>query len=206
MKVARRDGSRGDRARRRAAGAISASPRSIRCSASAAEVWGAWNLALILTGMGSDGTRGARRHRRRRRQRDRAGRGDERGLGHAGLGGGGRRLLGGAAARSDRADGRAAVPGGAPMTPHDYDYLRKLLKTRSGLVLSADKHYLVESRLLPVARKAGLRSTSPASCQARADAERAHRRGGRGDDDERVVFLPRQDSVRSFPRYRSCRR
>jgi two-component system chemotaxis response regulator CheB len=26
---------------------------------SAAEVWGAWNLALVLTGMGSDGTRGA---------------------------------------------------------------------------------------------------------------------------------------------------
>lgn len=26
---------------------------------SAAEVWGSWNLALILTGMGSDGTSGA---------------------------------------------------------------------------------------------------------------------------------------------------
>ena len=42
------------------------------------------------------------------------------------------------------------------MTPQDYDYLRRLLKARSGLVLSAEKHYLVESRLLPVARKAGL--------------------------------------------------
>lgn len=42
------------------------------------------------------------------------------------------------------------------MTPTDYDFLRKLLKDRSGLVLSADKQYLVESRLLPVARKAGL--------------------------------------------------
>src|SRR3954469_10330464 len=41
------------------------------------------------------------------------------------------------------------------MTPLDYDYLRKLLKERSGLVLSVDKQYLVESRLLPVARKAG---------------------------------------------------
>ena len=41
------------------------------------------------------------------------------------------------------------------MTPLDYDYLRKLLKDRSGLVLSADKQYLVESRLLPLARKAG---------------------------------------------------
>jgi len=42
------------------------------------------------------------------------------------------------------------------MTPQDYEYLRKLLKTRSGLVLTTEKHYLVESRLLPVARKSGL--------------------------------------------------
>ena len=39
------------------------------------------------------------------------------------------------------------------MTPHDFDYLRKLLRERSGLVLSAEKQYLAESRLLPVARK-----------------------------------------------------
>ncbi|HLH90897.1 MAG TPA: protein-glutamate O-methyltransferase CheR [Xanthobacteraceae bacterium] len=42
------------------------------------------------------------------------------------------------------------------MTPLDYDFLRRLLKDRSGLVLSADKQYLVESRLLPLARKSGL--------------------------------------------------
>jgi len=42
------------------------------------------------------------------------------------------------------------------VTPLDYDYLRKLLKERSGLTLSADKQYLVESRLLPVARRAGV--------------------------------------------------
>jgi chemotaxis protein methyltransferase CheR len=41
------------------------------------------------------------------------------------------------------------------VTPTEYDYLRRLLKERSGLVLAADKHYLVESRLLPIARKAG---------------------------------------------------
>jgi chemotaxis protein methyltransferase CheR len=41
------------------------------------------------------------------------------------------------------------------MSPVDYEYLRKCLKERSGLVLSADKQYLVESRLLPVARSAG---------------------------------------------------
>jgi chemotaxis protein methyltransferase CheR len=42
------------------------------------------------------------------------------------------------------------------VTPLDYDYIRKCLKDRAGLVLSADKQYLVESRLLPVARRAGL--------------------------------------------------
>jgi chemotaxis protein methyltransferase CheR len=42
------------------------------------------------------------------------------------------------------------------VTPLDYDFLRKCLKDRSGLVLSGDKQYLVESRLLPVARRAGL--------------------------------------------------
>ena len=42
------------------------------------------------------------------------------------------------------------------MTPHDYEYLRKLLRDHSGLDLSADKQYLIESRLLPLARKAGL--------------------------------------------------
>ena len=42
------------------------------------------------------------------------------------------------------------------MTPPDYEYLRKLLKDQSGLDLSADKQYLIESRLLPLARKSGL--------------------------------------------------
>ena len=42
------------------------------------------------------------------------------------------------------------------MTLFDYEYLRKLLKERSGLDLSADKQYLVESRLIPLARRAGL--------------------------------------------------
>ncbi|HEX7922806.1 MAG TPA: protein-glutamate O-methyltransferase CheR, partial [Bradyrhizobium sp.] len=42
------------------------------------------------------------------------------------------------------------------MTPLDYEYLRKLLKERSGLDLSADKQYLVESRLLPLARRSNL--------------------------------------------------
>ena len=46
------------------------------------------------------------------------------------------------------------------MTPLDYEYLRKLLKDRSGLDLSADKQYLIESRLLPLSRKAGMSGIS----------------------------------------------
>jgi chemotaxis protein methyltransferase CheR len=41
------------------------------------------------------------------------------------------------------------------VTPSDYEFLRKLLKERSGLDLSSDKQYLVESRLVPLARKFG---------------------------------------------------
>jgi chemotaxis protein methyltransferase CheR len=44
------------------------------------------------------------------------------------------------------------------VTPLDYEFLRKCLKDRSGLELSGDKQYLVESRLLPVARRADLAS------------------------------------------------
>jgi chemotaxis protein methyltransferase CheR len=42
------------------------------------------------------------------------------------------------------------------VTPMDYDFLRRLLKERSGLDLSSDKQYLVESRLIPLARRNGL--------------------------------------------------
>lgn len=46
------------------------------------------------------------------------------------------------------------------MTPAEYDYLRSYLKQQSGLVLTNEKQYLIESRLLPVARKAGLTTIS----------------------------------------------
>ncbi len=42
------------------------------------------------------------------------------------------------------------------MTPDDFDFLRKMLRERSGLMLAAEKQYLAESRLLPVARKFGI--------------------------------------------------
>ena len=44
------------------------------------------------------------------------------------------------------------------MTPQDFDYLRQMLRERSGLMLSAEKQYLAESRLLPVARRHQLKT------------------------------------------------
>ena len=57
------------------------------------------------------------------------------------------------------------------MTPSDYEYLRKLLKERSGLDLSADKQYLVESRLLPLARKSSLAGIPELVAKMRGSAE-----------------------------------
>jgi len=46
------------------------------------------------------------------------------------------------------------------MTPGEFEFLKTFLKTRSGLVLSNDKQYLVESRLLPIARSSKLETLS----------------------------------------------
>ena len=40
----------------------------------------------------------------------------------------------------------------------DYEFIRRLLKQRSGLMLSAEKHYLVESRPMPIAQRRGFAS------------------------------------------------
>jgi chemotaxis protein methyltransferase CheR len=57
------------------------------------------------------------------------------------------------------------------VTPLDYDFLRKLLKERSGLDLSADKQYLVESRLIPLARRAGMPGIAELVAKIRTGAE-----------------------------------
>jgi chemotaxis protein methyltransferase CheR len=57
------------------------------------------------------------------------------------------------------------------MTPLDYDYLQRMLKDRSGLMLSADKKYLLESRLLPLARKAGVGGISDLVAKMRGGGE-----------------------------------
>jgi chemotaxis protein methyltransferase CheR len=43
------------------------------------------------------------------------------------------------------------------MKPEDFDFIAKFIKDRSGLVLTSDKSYLLESRLMPIARKRGLK-------------------------------------------------
>jgi chemotaxis protein methyltransferase CheR len=57
------------------------------------------------------------------------------------------------------------------MTPLDYEYLQKILKDRSGLILSADKKYLLESRLMPLARKAGIAGISEIVQKMKAGGE-----------------------------------
>jgi chemotaxis protein methyltransferase CheR len=42
------------------------------------------------------------------------------------------------------------------VNPGDYDFLQRLLRERSGLVLSSEKGYLLESRLLPIVRRLDL--------------------------------------------------
>ncbi len=58
------------------------------------------------------------------------------------------------------------------MKPEDFDFLSALLKDRSGLVLSRDKGYLLESRLLPVARRHGIKGLDElvSAVRARRDA------------------------------------
>jgi chemotaxis protein methyltransferase CheR len=57
------------------------------------------------------------------------------------------------------------------VTLSDYEFLRKLLKERSGLDLSADKQYLVESRLVPLARRVGLAGIPEVVQKMRSGAE-----------------------------------
>ena len=55
------------------------------------------------------------------------------------------------------------------MTPFDFEFLRRMLKERSGLVLSADKQYLLESRLLPIARRVGAANLGELAQRLRAN-------------------------------------
>ncbi|MGE5537876.1 MAG: CheR family methyltransferase [Gemmatimonas sp.] len=54
------------------------------------------------------------------------------------------------------------------MTPADFQFLAKFLKDQSGLALAEDKGYLLESRLVPVARAHGLKSVDEIAAEVRA--------------------------------------
>ena len=56
-------------------------------------------------------------------------------------------------------------------------------------MLTADKHYLVESRLLPLARKSGLSGIRRPRREDAGGAEGLIGRGGRGDDHQRAFFF-----------------
>jgi len=58
------------------------------------------------------------------------------------------------------------------MTPADFGFFQRLLKDRSGLVLTQDKAYLLESRLLPITRRRNMKSLDEIVAILR----------GRGDD------------------------
>lgn len=59
------------------------------------------------------------------------------------------------------------------MNSTDFEFLRDFLYQRSGLALTPDKSYLLESRLAPVARKARLVSLSELVAQLRQRADEA---------------------------------
>ncbi|MEW5422263.1 protein-glutamate O-methyltransferase CheR [Amorphus sp. 3PC139-8] len=65
------------------------------------------------------------------------------------------------------------------ISPSDYDFLQKFLRTRSGLALSSDKQYLLESRLGPIARQFG--------CAGVAELTQLLRRRGSEAAAEKVV-------------------
>ena len=63
------------------------------------------------------------------------------------------------------------------MKPEDFAYFCKLILDRTGLVLGADKTYLIESRLTPVARRhwRACRLLREGATQPRLAAERSRR-------------------------------
>ncbi len=59
------------------------------------------------------------------------------------------------------------------MNPLDYEFVGDLLKRRSGLVLAPGKDYLLESRLMPIARERGLTSLEPLVAELRRPGSEA---------------------------------
>lgn len=58
----------------------------------------------------------------------------------------------------------------------DFDYLRRIVETESAIVLDQSKNYLIESRLIPIVRGAGLKTIAELVARLRLEAERELRR------------------------------
>lgn len=61
------------------------------------------------------------------------------------------------------------------MTPTDFDYVSQILKRRSGLVLTPEKAYLIQSRVSPLLRRHGLASVEVLVQKMRGGDERITR-------------------------------
>ena len=59
--------------------------------------------------------------------------------------------------------------------PEDFTLFQTLLKQRSGLVITPDKAYLLESRLMPVARRWNLKGLDEVAAALRQRATRSSR-------------------------------
>jgi chemotaxis protein methyltransferase CheR len=59
------------------------------------------------------------------------------------------------------------------MTPQDFEFISTLLKGRSGLVLTPEKAYLLESRLMPLARRHGMKDLSELFAKLKATKDEA---------------------------------
>jgi hypothetical protein len=154
---------------------------------SVAQVYGGSTLAVVLTGHGLGRCTRRRGPARCRRRGRRAGRGVVRRLGDAGRGGRRRPRAPRPAPRPHRrrrGRRRRPVPsvgarGSAAMSlaASDFDYIRDVVRRHSAIVLDPGKEYLVESRLVPLARKEGEQSI--ASLVARMRTERTGTLTGR---------------------------
>ena len=87
--------------------------------------------------------------------------------------------------------GNSQISGYGQMTPADFDFVAQMLKRRSGLVIGPDKAYLLDSRLAPVARQLQLANIDAIVAKVKAGDEAVCRSRHRSDDDERNVFLSR---------------
>ena len=85
------------------------------------------------------------------------------------------------------------------MKPEDFDYVAQMLKTRSGLVLTKDKSYLLESRLMPVARKRGFKGLEDLVAQLRRRDEAVAADVTEAMATNQSHFLPHMEPVGQVP-------